>query len=273
MKKTNGHQKKKNDSGTSNSSRKKKVTHNVAPLVYAHKANEAVVLQFRLARALELPRLPEEFKFASSPKERAENKGGNNGYVLREAEPYFMLKMKSLISHLRDMYFFFAGFSYVEETDERNRVFHKYRFVFTRSNERGELFQKHAYNLYAILENLLKRPSFTSGGGVVVYCNPVVDEKGKPVRGKNWLSVNIAEGVFPKQTSQQVKKGGNGSRSAAWKKKFSPHSPKTTKGEKRAGATLAKNVKPAETGKDWHDILANLGERWGLKKKKEGTET
>ncbi|MBC8465197.1 MAG: hypothetical protein H8D63_02410 [Parcubacteria group bacterium] len=261
----------KNNSGGSHNGRRKKATRSVAPLVYAHAVNEAIVLQFRLARALELPRLPEEFKFTSSPEERAEKKG-KDGYVLRKAEQYSMPKMKSLLSHLRDMYFFFTGFSYVEETDERNRVFHKYRFVFTRSNERGDLFQKHAGGLYVILENLMRRPPFTSGGGVIVYCNPVVDECGEPVKGKNWLSVNIAEGVFPQQKPQPMKGkiAGNGrdqkDRSAAWEKKFSPHSPKITKGEKKAEKALAKTTKPVTTGRDWHDTLADLGKKWGVEK-------
>jgi hypothetical protein len=75
-------------------------------------------------------------------------------------------------------------------------------------------------NMYNTLVYLLGNRALTKEGGVEVYKNPVADEEGKPIKGKTWLSVNIAEGVFPAQKPATNQK-----------KKFFRGSPKKTKEE------------------------------------------
>lgn len=242
----------------------------VAPFMYADKNDLSFVLQFRLVQPLDLPRLPKEFNHTDEP---VKEYTGPDGEFLAQ-RPYFMPSMKSLVKHLEQP---LIGFRFVYFDYKAEGGYHKYRFVFSKNDTRDEVFRASEKDLRQLLQNLMKRPSITANGGVRTYRNHAVDEEtGELIPGKTWVSVGITDEVIPAK-NRNNRNGKNvhaqKSRSAAWGKKFSPRSPKITKGKKKAGKALSQTVKPAETGgEDWHDKLAEIGKKLGLTKKKEGAE-
>ncbi len=195
----------------------------VAPFMYAGKDDISFVLQFRLVRPLDLPRLPKEFDHTGEP---AKEYKGPDGEFL-EQRPYFMPSMKSLVAHLEQR---FIGFRFVYFDYKAEGVFHKYRFVFSKKDTRDETFRKNEKDLRQLLQNLMKRPSITANGGVRTYRNHAVDEEtGELIPDKTWVSVGITDEVVPGKN----KNGHNGKNGKGQKKSY-PRAPKPSKLEEEA---------------------------------------
>jgi hypothetical protein len=199
------------------------------PIIIVKLENDAVVLQFRLLRPLELPRLPEDFKFTEEAgaqvAEAAARPKAVKGDNIMKARPYDVTGVRALLSHLKEARLSFTGFSYTQRPDVKTRkTYHVYRFVFSRTNEMDEKFQKVRGDLFTALEYLLGRPGLAKEGGMEMYRNPATDANGNLIQGKTWLSCNFAEGVFPFQQNTAAPK----------KKERIFGTPKTTKEERDA---------------------------------------
>jgi|GEM_PF-1670209 len=185
-------------------------TSTARPLIFVEPENNAVVLQFRLLRSLELPRLPEDFKYAeevgAQAAEAAARPKKAKGDNIINAQPYDVAAVRALLVHLKETcLYFFTGFSYIQRPDKNGKMYHIYRFIFSREREIDPNFRGVKGDLFNALEYLLGRPGLTMGGGMEVYRNPAIDtETGLVIRGKTWLSCNFGEGVFPFQQKKKT---------------------------------------------------------------------
>ncbi len=249
------------------------------PFVIVNKEkNPQVVIRIRTKREISAPSIQgavNSLKKTVSEKERLEAKKKRTrqerGWCIRQSEGYKEGRIRSLIDELRD-----KGYDFVamvpkdreEHVGRHSEIFHVYEFHFMLSwhmEMQGikiePTFSAIKGQAFTLLENLLHDKTMYA---MEAYANPVVN--GETVTSLSWLCINIVD-----WDAYEAKKKGF-DRSANFKRKYSPHYPKTTRGDVKAAQQLAKEVRPPETKEDWHDKLANLGEKMGLKKKEEGVE-